>query len=86
MAHDPISPELAARLTAAEATRADFHHAVDAWLGGAAEPHWGDWAFRLSNDLALVLVYADGLDGGMGGIGRPGVAQPGGGWISGPSR
>jgi hypothetical protein len=83
MDQHPISPELAARLTAAEATRADFHHAVDAWLGGAAaEPHWGDWAFRLSNDLALVLAYAGGLDGTDTGAG---VVHRGGGWISGPS-
>jgi hypothetical protein len=74
-----LPAEPAARATAAQAA-ADFRKATDAWLTGKGEePNWSDWAFRLGAELESLL---DRLDTGPG----PGVAQPGGGWISGPSR
>ncbi len=56
----PISAELSARITAAEAVRKDFHHAVDLYLDqGAARPDFQGWAFRLSSGLASVLRELD---------------------------
>jgi hypothetical protein len=76
----PISPDLAARVTAAEAANADFRRETDAWLTGKGpEPAWSDWAFRLGSELESLT---DGLAVEPG----PGVVQRGGGWISGPSR
>ena len=44
--------ELAARVTAARAVAADFTAAADGFIDhGAAEPHWQDWAWRLSSEL-----------------------------------
>lgn len=80
------SPELAARVTAARATLAHYHAEVD------QTEHLTDW-------LSLARRLAVELDGILGALeaepGRrrrsrtdpgPGVAQPGGGWISGSSR
>jgi len=77
----PRRPELAARITAADAARKDFHHAVDAYLdAGGPEPDWKQWAFRLTSEVASLT---GGLPSGPGD--KSGVAQPGGGWISGTS-
>jgi hypothetical protein len=76
-----LPAELAARATAAHAAASDFRKATDAWLTSKGEePNWSDWAFRLGSELESVL---DGLDDAATGAG---VAQRGGGWISGSSR
>jgi hypothetical protein len=76
--HPIISAELAARITAAAAVRADFHREVDDYLDRDGErPDYSSWAFLLERALQQVLD----------GIGDPdlsGIAQPGGGFISGP--
>ena len=68
--------ELAARRTAAAAALADYRRAEE----GPGEPPWAMWAGRLAAALESVLTYVDDTATGAG------VAQPGGGWISGPSR
>ena len=75
-----ITPELAARATAAQAAARDFRTETDRYLAiKGAEPNWSDWAFRLAAELTSLL---DGLDAAATGAGS---AQPGGGWMSGPS-
>jgi hypothetical protein len=82
MADHSIPAELAARITAARAARADFHARVDAYLdAGADEPRWKEQAFRLSSELASLLAELDELDDGSP---RAGEVLRGGGWISGP--
>ena len=70
------SPELAARATAARAVLADYSRAAE--TADVAERAM--WAARLADTLGYLLA---GLGGAATGAG---VAQPGGGWISGPSR
>jgi hypothetical protein len=67
-------PELAARITAAEAALADYRRDEQ----GPGEPPWAMWAGRLAAALESILELCDGTG--------PGIAQPGGGWLSGPSR
>jgi hypothetical protein len=75
-----ISPELAARATAAEAANADFRRAWRDYLKtGGDEPDWTEWACRLSSELSS-LLSAIAIEPG------PGTAMPGGGWISGGSQ
>ena len=69
----PIPPELAARITAAAAVLGDCQRA-------AKTAERAIWGARLADALESLL---DGLGGAATGAG---VAQPGGGWISGPSR
>ena len=76
MSQHPISPELAARATAAAAVLGDYQRAAK--TAGTAERAM--WGARLADALESLL---DGLGGAATGAG---VAQPGGGWISGPSR
>ena len=71
-----IPPELAARITAASALLADYQRAAKT-AGTAEQAMWGA---RLADALESLL---DGLGGAATGAS---VAQPGGGWISGPSR
>jgi hypothetical protein len=78
MKDHPVSPELAARITAARATVGTYQNEVDRYIAGSGPaPHWDDWAPRLAATLLTVLNELD-TDAG------PGVAMPGGGWISGP--
>lgn len=80
--HDPaIPPELAARITAARATLADFNREAAEFIGrGGPQPDHAAWSYRLAGALATVLneigAHPD----------QSGIAQPGGGWISGPSQ
>jgi hypothetical protein len=56
----PISPELAARITAARATVATFRAETDAYIAGTGrKPYFEDWAFRLREDLLMVLAEVD---------------------------
>jgi hypothetical protein len=76
----PVRPELQARITAARATLGTYTSEVDRYIAGSGPvPHWGDWAPRLAATL-LTLLDELGTEPG------PGVAMPGGGWISGPCR
>lgn len=76
MSEHPISPELAARATAAAAVLADYSRAAE--TADVAERAL--WAARIADMLGYLL---GGLDGTATGAG---VAQPGRGWISGSSR
>ena len=76
MSQHPIPAEQSARITAAQAALADYRRAEE----GPGEPPWAMWSGRLAAALESVLSYVDDTATGAGG------AQPGGGWISGPSR
>ena len=71
----PIPPELAARITAADAVLGDYQRAAKT----ADSAERAIWGARLADALESLL---EGLGGAATGAG---VAQPGGGWISGPS-
>ena len=64
---------MAARLTAAKAILAEYQRALET----ADTIERAMWGTRLSDALESVLDAEADLSG---------VAQPGGGWISGPSR
>ena len=80
MSDRPMPAELAARVTAANAVLADFNREVDNYLDhDGPRPDYASWSYRLAGALGQVLTE----------IGAPslaGVAQPGGGWISGPAQ
>jgi hypothetical protein len=76
-----LPAELAARATAARAAATDFRSAVDAYVAGGPAPHWDDHAHMLARH---VLILCDELDAVASGDPQAGVAQPGGGWLSGP--
>ena len=76
MNQHPIPPELAARATAAAAVLADYKRAAPA----ADTAERAMWGARLADMLESLLAGLGGTATGAG------VAQPGGGWISGPSR
>jgi hypothetical protein len=88
MDQHPISPELAARATAAAALLADYKRAAPTEdVAGRAM-----WGARLADALESVL---GGLDAAAAARPRrlpippadsPGTIHPGGGWISGSSR
>jgi len=76
MNQHPIPAELAARATAAAAVLGDYQRAAKT----ADSAERAMWGARLADALESLL---DGLGGAATGAS---VAQPGGGWISGPSR
>jgi hypothetical protein len=77
-----LPAELQARITAARATVDTYRREVDRYLAGSGPaPHWDDWAPRLAGVLLTVL---DEIESVTGGDPQAGVAQPGGGWLSGP--
>lgn len=79
--HASHGAELSARITAAQAAVDTYRAEVDHYLEGSGPtPHWDEWASRLAGMLLMLLDELDVAPAG------PGVALPGGGWISGSMR
>lgn len=75
MSQHPISPELAARATAAAAVLADFNRELH--TAPLSNPPGREWMLKLARALESVLSEIGDAD-------LSGRAQPGGGWLSGP--
>jgi hypothetical protein len=76
--HARYGAELSARITAARAAAGSYQAEVARFTNGGPAPHWDDWAARLASQLQMLLDELDDPD-------LSGVAQRGGGWLSGAS-